>query len=650
MSFDSLTIAAVADQLNQEVCPARVQRVLTVGPAAIGLELYSPATRQRRQLLLSVDATQGRVLLTNTPLTRDPALRDSPLLLLLRKYVRGGRLLSVEQPGLERVLVISIAKTFPLGKLDSNDYNSSVNPDDEEDEVDEGETHTVRLVVEVMSRHSNLVLVDEGGVILECLKRIPAAINRFRTVLPHHPYVAPPMQEKADFFALAESQFAEVVAAAASSPDTMPASGKGEGSGKSKSLKLADALVTSLRGISPQSGREIVFRASGNAATPLVGFEGWPSLYAATSDLLGLSETGRWAHCVVSVPGEEGQERVTAYAPYRLSHLAASGRLGSVPTISEAIEAYYKTQAQTVAHEQLKEQLRGQLERKRDRLRGLRYSLQTQLTKVDNIELTRYRGDAIFAYGHALLPGATSLRAPAQDGEGEIEIKLDPRRTAAENAQGYFKDYRKLVHARAALPERIAAAEVELAYFDEVAAMLDVAQGYDEITLISREVADIGKPPKEEKAGKDGKKGGKFQPKKAGKGGKDETPPGVGKLLRLLSPDGVEVYVGKSVRQNDYLTFKLASPEDIWLHARGVRGAHVIIKMRGLPAVPPRTLQFAAGLAAGRSEARSESYAEVQYSPVRQLRKPKGGALGAVLVNAEQTIRVAPLEVPKERP
>lgn len=637
MSFDSLTVAALADQLNREATPSRIQRVIATGPAAFGFELYT-ANHQRVQLLVSAHADSGRVLLTNTPLTRDPSLHDSPLLLLLRKYVRGGRLLSIEQPGLERVLIASIAKTLPLGKLDHNDYNTAVNSDDSdsEPEVVEGQLHTVRLVIEVMSRHSNLILVDEAGQIIESLKRIPASQNRFRTILPHHPYIAPPMQDKADFLRLDERRFAEIVATAL----------EGEvGGGGKKAPKLQDALVAALRGISPQLAREIVYRTTGTVATPLADFADWPRLYTATTDLFSLSETGGWQPCVVYAPAVEGtkEQKVTAYAPYELTHLASNGSLESVGNISAAIEAYYLTVEQTVAHDQLKEQLRRQLEKRRDRLRGLRYSLQQQLNRSDELELARYKGDAIFAYGHALEPRATLLRVPAPDGAGEIEVKLDPRLTPVENAQAYFKDYRKLTSARKALPARLEVVSEDLAYLDEIAAMLDFAQGYDDITLIAREVADVLKPPKPEPDKP--KKVGKFQPKKKEK---DGPPAGIGKLLRVMSPDGIEIYVGKSVKQNDYLTFKLAVPDDIWLHARGVRGAHVIVRMKGLPSLPLRTLQYAAGLAAGRSEARTESHAEVQYAQVRHLRRPKGGTPGAVLVTQEQTIRVAPVMVKSE--
>ncbi|PZR95116.1 MAG: hypothetical protein DLM69_11870, partial [Candidatus Chloroheliales bacterium] len=184
---------------------------------------------------------------------------------------------------------------------------------------------------------------------------------------------------------------------------------------------------------------------------------------------------------------------------------------------------------------------------------------------------------------------------------------------------------------RAGLPERVAEGEQDLAYLDEMTEMIELAEGYEDISLTARELADLDKPPAPQK------------PVKAKQKAKPGTPPGLGKLLRVLSPDGIEVYIGKSMKQNEYLAFKLAAPDDIWLHARGVPGAHVLVKMRGLPQIPQRTLLYAAGLAAGRSQARHSTAAEVMYTQARYLRKPPAAPPGTLLYSHEKSIRVPPI-------
>ncbi len=663
--FDSLTIAAVADELNRRACPAKIQRVLTLSPLAIGLELY--AQGQRQQLIISAHADNARVHLSDHNLTRDPAQNDSQLLLLLRKYVRGGRLLSVAQPDLERVLLLSIAKLMPIGKFDDPYYTQSVNStyaNDDEDEDLAGEEVTVQLVVEMMGRHSNIILVDGAGVIMDSLKRVPGSVNRYRVIIPHHPYVAPPAQDKRRFDRMSEDAFQEAVAEAA------------QAEGKKKAGQLWQGLVGALQGASPQMAKEIVYRATGLADTPAAGFTAWPTLHAAADELFSLNETGRWQPCVVYLtpphpspaagvgddansspvdysppqpsPAEVGDDatpslniedaKAIAFASYRLRHLEGGGqRLVTHDSISAAVEAYFSSTEQTAAHEQLKEQLRKRVAGRRQKIASRLHSLREQLARADEAEMLRYKGEMIFAYQYVISAETTNLSVPAPEGEVEISITLDPQLSVAENAQRYFRDYHKATAARAGLPERVADAEQDLAYLDEMAAMIDLAEGYEDITLTARELADLDKPPAPPKPTKQRANQKPNQKAKAG------LPPGLGKLLRVLSPDGIEIYVGKSMKQNEYIAFKLAAPDDIWLHARGVPGAHVLVKMRGVPTLPERTLVYAAGLAAGRSQARHNGAAEVMYTTARHLRKPPGAPPGTVLVSHEQSIRVPPI-------
>ena len=204
--FDALTLAATVDELAATLCPGRIQRVLLLDEVSLGLEVYG--TGRRHQLLISAHPQDARLHLVTARLTADRE-RVTPFLLLLRKYLRNGTVLAIEQPPLERSVAISIVKFFPLDKADGRqrpaaDADEPVAPDDgdDADEVEDDERPgyevVVRLMVEIMGRHSNIVLVDSGGMILDSIKRVPARVNRYRTVLPHQPYIEPPAQAKAD--------------------------------------------------------------------------------------------------------------------------------------------------------------------------------------------------------------------------------------------------------------------------------------------------------------------------------------------------------------------------------------------------------------------------------------------------------------------
>ena len=264
MFFDALALAAVRAELLASGVPGRVQQVRAVGPLALSLELYGG--HRRRYLLLSAHAEHARAHLLTTPPTRDPTIR-SPLLLLLRKYLRGAILQSVEQPQFERVLDFGFTKVLPVqrGGPDSEEWEPD---DDENEEGDPGEAddrradippgfalYETHLIAEIMGRHSNLVLVGWDGLVLDAIKHIPSSINRVRTTLPHQPYMPPPAQRKLDLLTMGERSFL------------------GEMQGLDPNAATWQTLVARFRAVSPLLAREAVYRASGNEDTPVAAIE-----------------------------------------------------------------------------------------------------------------------------------------------------------------------------------------------------------------------------------------------------------------------------------------------------------------------------------------------------------------------------------------
>ena len=222
----------------------------------------------------------------------------------------------------------------------------------------------------------------------------------------------------------------------------------------------------------------------------------------------------------------------------------------------------------------------------------------------------------IYGFLHAIAPGQATL---ALEGRS---IALNPARTPAENAQDRFQAYDKAKAALAGVPERLRAAEARLAGLDETLALLELAEGFEAIEGIAREAVEQGYL-KEPEAGRKKPKGRRLAP------------------LRAESSDGYIIYAGRSAGQNEQVTFKLAAPDDVWLHARGMPGAHVIVKSGGR-AVPERTLREAAELAAYFSTGREESGVDVELTRRALVRRVPNGPPGLVIYRAEQTIRVAP--------
>jgi predicted ribosome quality control (RQC) complex YloA/Tae2 family protein len=626
MYFDTLTLAAVADELRETILGGRIQRVVLTGPLSIGLEIYGRG--RRHQLLASAHPQLARVHLVRGRLTRGVE-QATPLLLLMRKYLLGGRVVAVEQPPLERVVLLSIVKAPEmrnrggepgavegegqgLGEAEVGEAELEWSPDEDgEEELEAGEGEEVEegageapslrqrggrraqaeplrceLVIEPQDRRINIILVDDGNLILDSVKRVTPRMSS-RVVLPRQLYELPPPIEKRD---PAQATAAGIEALA-------------EGAERD----LARALVAAYRGVSPQVAREVVFRALGRQRArvdePLPHY----TLAARLRELMAAPAEPS------VVPGEAGP---MAYAPYALTHLP-----GAVPaaSMSAALEEYYAAREELTGHRQRLEALAQQLGAARERLVRQRDQIAAELAKAQELELLRWEGEMIFAFLHELRPGQEALEV-----EGR-RIALEPRRSPVEQAQERFRQYDKAKSALSGLPERIAAADARLAGLDELAAMLQISDEYAQIEQLAREAEELGYLREHP------------DPLEARR--RRRAP--LTRPLHLVSSDGFDIFVGRSARQNEEVTFRIGRGEDLWVHVRTIHGSHVIVRSGGRE-VPERTLEEAAGLAAHFSQAQGEAAVEVDLCRRSLVRKVPGGPPGLVTYRAERTLRVAP--------
>jgi predicted ribosome quality control (RQC) complex YloA/Tae2 family protein len=557
---DALTLSAVADELREELLGGRIQRAVLLDRLAMGLEVY--AQRQRQYLLISARPEEGgRAHLVQHKLRRGPR-SATPLWLRLRKYVRSSHLTAVQQPPAERILRFTI----------------------------DGAEGVVVLVVETMGRRSNIILVDEDGSILECAKHVPASQNRFRVLLPGHLYVPPPAQKKADALALTPSSLARLLA------EQDPA------------LSLRQKLVASLRGISPLLAREVVYRVSGDAESQEGDASG---LLAQLQGLLGLAVTGKWQP---SVALQDGQ--IVAYAPYELTQYAVREVRGG---ISEAMAAYYAQRAGTDPYAVAKSRLLQLIEQQRGRQRRKREALGRSQPTPARLEELRKRGELLLAYAHQVSSGQEHLVVDLGPGEPPVEIALDPLKSAVENAQEYFRRYDKAKSAAAEVPRLLARVDAELAYLDQLATDLALAEDQPGIAAVEMAMAQAG-----------------YLARAKGRVRAPKASP-----LRVLSDEGFVILVGRNSWQNEQLTFHRSAASDVWLHAQGVPGAHVLIRTEGRDA-PGATLQRAAELAAYFSAARHDGRVSVDYTLCKNVRRLKGGKTGQVMYRGQKTVVVTP--------
>lgn len=572
MIFDALTMAAVAAELRQALLGGRVQRIVQTAPLSFGWEIY--AQRQRYYLLTSAHPSRARVHLTSDKPTRDPQA-SSPLLLHLRRRVRGAILEEVQAPPLERILFLH----FVQPRLPLQEQRNT-------------------LVVEVMGRHSNLILLDQQEVVLDCVKRVTPQMSSVRPMLPHHSYQPPPRPVKAD-----------------------PRRTNGDGvaralAGLDHDLPVWQALVHVYLGVSPQLAREIVHRACGQAG--LLLSDPCPSerLAEELADFWVRPEEDRWEPCMILLEGQP-----VGAAPYRITH-RLDAEIERVPTIGQALDQAYSAQQSLSRHEQSRQLLLRAVEQRRDRLNRRLAALNRELAQAGQVEELRQKGEWVLACQAQLAPGESLLQV-----EG-LQIELDPQLGAVENAQAYFASYRKAKQAGLTLPHKIAETGRDLDWLDEMTTLLLLAESYDELASLATELEQA-----------------------AIRLSSSRVPRRKAALLprTFRSTDGLVMLVGRNARQNEELSLRRARPHDLWFHARGRPGAHVIVQTEGRP-VPQTTLREAASLAAYYSQGRGEHGVAVDYTECRYVRSISTGRPGLVRYSREQTLHVAPERPPEIDP
>ena len=562
MNLDAVAVAAMADELRETILHGRVQRVLLLDPLSIGLEVFQAG--RRHQLLLSANPRSPRCYLVEAKLSRGVE-RETPLLLLLRKYVRNGIITAVEQPDLERIVVLSITKYPATGK--------------DADEDTPPEERRCELVVELIGSRANLILVDDDNLILDAIRRIPAGSSQ-RPIMPREVYSLPPSPRDR--------------------LDPRSATPGGVALALARSGDVARDLPAVYAGVSPQLAREAWARARTVHGEESEGVP--PEAIAAELRRL---YTDPWAPSVAY-----DEDHPVAFAAY---HMAQYADVRRVETISRALAIFFEAGERVTGHAQRRDRLADQLRDVLGKVRHQREALERELARAAALETLRWEGEMIYGYLHTITPGQTSL-----DVDGKT-IRLDPSRTAVENAQARFREYDKAKGALAGVPERLAATERQVAYLEECLTLLELADSFESIGTIERELLEQGLLGRRE----DRPKGPRSGP------------------LRLRSSEGIPILVGRSAGQNEQVTFEYAQPDDLWLHARGVPGAHVVVKLDG--PVGDATLLEAAGLAAYFSKARNTTAAEVSICRRRDVRKVAGGPPGLVSIRNERSMRVPPL-------
>jgi predicted ribosome quality control (RQC) complex YloA/Tae2 family protein len=596
VAFDSSVVAATTRELATILIGGRIDKVQQPAQHELILQIYAGGAQHR--LLLSCHAQHARFHLTQQ--VRKNPQTPPTFCMLMRKYVEGGRIVALEQPGRERMLRLKVQVTDELG-------NPAV----------------YTLVAETMGKHSNIVLVAPDGRIVDAVRRVTEEVNRHRELLPGVPYLPPPATGKPAPETVTAPWLAGVLTASGTS-------GKRE--------HLWQALLGAVDGLSPLLAREVVHRAGMRPTSPApLGADQAADLVTALQGLLARWQAGEFTPTLLL----DAAGNPADFAAFPLAHWEHGQQTAG--SFSLLLDRFFAAREETDRWRTEKGQLAKLVSGELDRCRRKEALQAEALARAEAAEEYRIRAELLTAHLWQVKKGDKEVRVVNyyDEQQRELTIELDPQLTPAENAQALYRKYTRAKSGRAATEAQLAATRDEIAYLEQVEAALAAAQSLPDLAEVRNELVAEGyltekHDEKSVRTGKGGRAPGRGA--RAGKGeGHRPQPP-----LTLTSADGWTIWVGRNNRQNDYLTLRLAENTDLWLHTQKIPGSHVIVRVPPGAEVPERTLREAAALAAYFSKARDSAQVPVDYTLRKHVRKPAGARPGMVIYDNQRTIYITP--------
>ncbi len=452
------------------------------------------------------------------------------------------------------------------------------------------------LIVELMGKHSNIIFCKEDGTIIDSIKHVSAQVSSVREVLPGRAYFIPETAHKENPLTATEASFFET---ALKKPES-----------------ISKAIYSTYTGISPAMANEICFRAGldGDFSTSSLKEEEKLHLYHNFDWLISDIKEANFSPNIVyneKEPVDFSALCLKEYSDYRRVDF---------PSISQVLETYYADKNVYTRIRQKSSDLRRIVSTALDRNRKKFTLQQKQLKDTEKREKYRVYGELLNTYGYELKEGAKELSALNYYTNEMVKIPLDETLSPTENAKKYFDRYGKLKRTYEALTTLIQETEHEILHLESIASSLDIALAEDDLVQIKEELIEFGYIKK----------------RRGDKKAKVKSRP-----FHYISSDGFHMYVGKNNYQNDELTFKFATGNDWWFHAKGMPGSHVVVKTEG-EELPDRTFEEAGKLAGYYSKGRDSEKVEIDYLQKKNVKKPNKSAPGFVVYYTNYSLTIHP--------
>lgn len=579
MAFDGITIAGLVHELQQTIEGGRISKIAQ--PEKDELLFTIKTYKNNIRLLVSASASLPLMYLTEE---NKPSPMTAPnFCMLLRKHIGNAKILKVSQPGLERIIELTLEHLDELGDICKK-----------------------RLIIELMGKHSNIIFCRDDGTIIDSIKHISAQVSSVREVLPGRSWFIPQTTEKLNPLLVSEDEFI--------------------GTMRSVPAKTGKALYQKLTGISPVMGEEICALASIDSDLPANTLSDTElcHLYHTFRGVMEEIEEKRFSPNIVylALSPDESEWEPAEFSALPLTCLSGGKyQVRTFSSISRVLETYYASKNRFTRIRQKSSDLRRIVQTALER-NYKKYDLQEkQLKDTEKREKYKIYGELLNTYGYELTGGEKKLTCLNYYTNEEVTIPLDDQMTAQENAQRFFEKYNKQKRTFEALNELIQGTKKEIDHLESISTALDIAQQEADLLPIKEELMEYGYIKKRHAGAK--------------------KPRLTSKPFHYLSSDGFHMYVGKNNYQNEELTFKLATGNDWWFHAKGIPGSHVIVKAEGRE-LPDRAFEEAGALAAYYSKGRDNDKVEIDYIQKKFVKKVAGSAPGFVIYHTNYSLVAAP--------
>lgn len=579
MALDGLVIHCIVNELNKKLLGGKIDKVYQ--PENDEVVLHIRNNKENFKLVLSCSASNPRVYLANNYKKENPI--NAPMFcMLFRKYIQGGNIVNISQIGFERIIKISVESFDELKEKTTKD-----------------------IIIEIMGRHSNIILTHSlDNKIIDSAKRIPPSVSRVRQILPGQTYVLPPKQDKLN--PIDEVSLNLFV-------DTLT----------SFNGPIFKAIYSKFLGVSPVIAKEICFRANIDENTLIdeISSNDISKVYKEFHNLFKFINNNIYNPSMII---DESIDKVLDFSCINLSQFSNLSIIND-DSISKILENYYATKDIKDRIHQRSSDLRKSISIKLDRLYNKLNKQEKELIEPENAEIYKIKGELITSYIYMIEKGMESVEvANFYDPEYKnITISLNPNFTPSENAQKYFKKYNKMKTAKKEITSQIEITKEEINYLENIILSIENCENLAELMDIREELSKVGYLRAKNNIKKETKL--------------------TTKPHEFISSNGFKILVGKNNKQNDNLTLKIASNEDIWMHTKNIPGSHVIIKTEGKE-VPDETIFEGAMLAAFFSKSKMSSQVPVDYTKKKNVKKPNGSKPGMVIYETNSTIYVTPTE------